>query len=261
MKKVSATTLVLGTFALLVTSAPAQHRLLHHARPGTNGSAGCCYVEQKIICYKAVTKTKTVPITTKKEVSKVVEEPFKFVEMVQVTTPEKRVEKYFVCATKDVPFTYKVCVPITVQQKQTVTYFESVQKAVVVQVPVCRPVTVTLIDPCTGCPYSVCQYITELQNVTTVVTQCVPKSQDVVVNVPSVKVEDRTGTYKVSEMVEQSREVTVNVVSCKAIEKSGVIRKLVSETVIDMFNVTQTYCEMVPYEMVVRVPVSCCPKQ
>src|ERR1043165_3818880 len=86
MKKVSATTLVLGTFALLVTSAPAQHRLLHHARPGTNGSAGCCYVEQKIICYKAVTKTKTVPITTKKEVSKVVEEPFKFVEMVQVTT-------------------------------------------------------------------------------------------------------------------------------------------------------------------------------
>jgi hypothetical protein len=52
-----------------------------------------------------------------------------------------------------------------------------------------------------------------------------------------------------------TREVTVNQVSYQPQERSGTSRQLVSEWVPK--NVTQTvsYCEMVPYQTTVRVPV------
>ncbi len=218
---------------------------------------GPVYVDQKIIVYKPVYKTKTVPIDVKRLVPKIIEEPCRFIEMVSVMTPEKRIEKYYVCVAKDVPFTYKVCVPTVHQEKRTVGYMDCVQREVTIRVPVCRPIYVQVYDPCTCCVQTVCKYITEFKEVRCPVTVYVPKTKDVTVNVPSIRIEDRLGTMKVLEIVPQSREVIVNVVSCVPIEKAGVTRRLVHETVIDRLHCVQTYCEMVPYEMCIRVPVCC----
>jgi hypothetical protein len=214
-----------------------------------------CFVEQKIICYKAVQKERIVPIEVARKQFKVVDEPYKYVEMVKIVTPEKRIETFYACVTKDVPYTYKVCVPVTVPEHRTVPYLETIQREITIKVPACKTVQRTCVDPCTGCPYTVTQHVIELQDKKVMVCQLVPKTKDVTVNVRRIAIEERAGVYKVKERVPQSREVDVQVVSCRPMEKTGVCKRIISETVVDRVNVRQVYCEMVPYEVTVRVPV------
>jgi hypothetical protein len=65
----------------------------------------------------------------------------------------------------------------------------------------------------------------------------------------------RTGTRTVCETVPQTREVTVNVTTMQPVQRTGTRLRVVQETVQETVNVTQTYCERVPYTYTVRVPV------
>jgi hypothetical protein len=59
----------------------------------------------------------------------------------------------------------------------------------------------------------------------------------------------------VTETVPQTREVVVNVTTMQPQQRTGTYSRVVQETVQETVNVTQTYTEMVPYTYTVRVPV------
>jgi hypothetical protein len=95
----------------------------------------------------------------------------------------------------------------------------------------------------------------QLRTGTRTVTEMVPQTREVTVNVTTLQPQQRTGTRTVTEMVSQTREVTVNVTTLQPQQRTGTRTRLVPETVQETVNVTQAYCEMVPYTYTVRVPV------
>src|SRR5208337_5505306 len=80
----------------------------------------CCvsYVEKEVTCYRAESKQRVVPVTVTKLVSSVVEEKYKYTEMVPVYIPEKRTESFWTCVPREEIFTYNVCVPVYTPVKQ-----------------------------------------------------------------------------------------------------------------------------------------------
>jgi hypothetical protein len=63
----------------------------------------------------------------------------------------------------------------------------------------------------------------------------------------------------VAETVPQTREVVVNVTTMQPVQRTGTRLRVVQETVQETVNVTQTYCETVPYTYTVRVPIGGAP--
>ncbi len=220
--------------------------------------AGPAYIEKTVTAYRPVYKQKTVPTEIRKIVSKVVEEPFKYTEMVAEVTPQKRTETYYTQQMKEVPYKYTVMVPVVTPEKRTINYFTCVPEKVTKEVPVCRVVPVKVVDPCSGCCYTVCKRVTEMQTVTCTVMKPVPQTREVTINVCSYKAEEKTGTRQVCETVPQTREVTVNVCNYKPVERTGTRKRLVCETVKETVDVTQTYCEMESYQTTIRVPTGAC---
>jgi hypothetical protein len=70
------------------------------------------------------------------------------------------------------------------------------------------------------------------------------------------RTEERKGTRMVCELVKDVRVVDVPVMRPEHIKHEGKRKQIVCEWVKDKQMVTECYLERVPYEMVVRVPVS-----
>ena len=249
------------------------------------GAAECGpqYVEQTVTAYRAETRTRVVPTVVNRVVCRVVEEAYTYTELVPVTTPQTQTQTYYTTLTRQVPYTYTELVPVTTPQRQVQTYYTTVTREVpysytayvpvctpqtrlqtycvavpeevVRQVPVCRAVSEQVTDPCTGECKTVCRKVTELQEVRSVVSRLVPQTREVTVNVTTMQAQQRTGTRTVCESVPQTRTVTVNVTTLQAQQRTGTRQRVVQETVQETVNVTQTYCETVPYTYTVRVPV------
>src|SRR5262249_2229265 len=136
-------------------------------------------------------------------------------------------------------YSYVVNVPVITQQKQLQTFYTCVPQEVVRQVPVCRMVPTSVVDPCTGCTKTVCQPVSELRQVRSVVMQSLPQTREVMVNVCNYQTEMRQGRRVVYHMVPQTREVMVNVCNYQTETRQG----------------TRTVCEMVPQTREVMVNV------
>src|SRR5262245_57620975 len=113
----------------------------HHGRgPAVAGCAGgvvyaasCtapAYEERTVTAYRCEVKTRTVERTIHRLVTKEVEVPYTWTEMVAETTPQKRTETYYTTVTKEVPYTYMVSVPVTTPEKRTITEHVCVTKEV-----------------------------------------------------------------------------------------------------------------------------------
>jgi hypothetical protein len=244
--------------------------------------------------HKLVTKevpvsyTVSVPVVTQEKrkvtvmtnVSK--EVPFTHTVCVPVVTQEKRKVTVMTNVSKEVPYTYTACVPVVTRQKVKQTVMTCVQEEVVRQIPVCRMASVQCVDPCTGCVYTVCRPVTEMQTIkgmvsrwvptereveadvttwkheerkgTRLVWECVPQEREVLVNVCTWQQQERKGTRLVCETVPEKREYTVNVVRYQNVEKKGTRTRRVCEWVKETVPVTETYTEWVAYETTVQVP-------
>src|SRR5262249_48765725 len=141
MKRMVWAGMVVGVWAAVVT--PADAHGLRRSRCGGGSSCVACagmtggcggagkgYGEQALTAYPPVYKQRTVPTTINRVVSKVVEEPYKYTEMVQEVTPQKRMETYYTTQTKQVPYTYSVSVPVVTPQKRMETYYTTQTKQV-----------------------------------------------------------------------------------------------------------------------------------
>jgi len=122
-----------------------------------------------------------------------------------------------------------VMVPVYRDEKQTRLVPSYVPREVEREVAYCQMVPTTCIDPCTGCPVTVCKPQTVVQKYKMTVYDCVPKSVEVTVRVCSYKSEERTWRTKCFEYDFKEEKIT---------------RK-------------QYYCVMVPYQSKVAVPVVC----
>src|SRR5262245_61537601 len=93
---------------------------------GVMYAASCAaptYEERTVTAYRCEVKTRTVERTVQRVVTKEIEEPYTWTEMVAVTTPQKRTETVCTTVTKEVPYTYTVNVPVTTPEKRTVTEY------------------------------------------------------------------------------------------------------------------------------------------
>jgi hypothetical protein len=90
---------------------------------------------------------------------------------------------------------------------------------------------------------------------TQTVTECVPTTEEVMVNVTRYNSVQKTGTQTVTECVPTSEEYTVNVTRYNAVQKTGTRTRLVTQTVTETVPTTETYVEQVPYTYTVRVAV------
>ena len=195
--------LTLATLALLglaVAAVPSQGGLLHRrgcdsgcGAPCDVGPCAVAWEEREVTCYRVETRTRNVEREVRRPVTKEVEVPYTWTELVSVSTPEKRTVQYCETITKEVPYTYMACVPVVTPEKRTVmtckivtkevpyTYtvcipvvtpekrkvitYNCITEQVPCQVAVCRTVPCEVVDPCTGCCYTVCRRVTEMQTV------------------------------------------------------------------------------------------------
>src|ERR1700691_5051333 len=97
------------------------------------------WVEQTVTAYRTECKTQLVPVVVDKVVSKTIEEPYKYTELVPVTIPEKQTVTTYstecktqlvpvvvdkvVSKTIEEPYKYTELVPVTIPEKQTVTTY------------------------------------------------------------------------------------------------------------------------------------------
>jgi hypothetical protein len=135
--------------------------------------------------------------------------------------------------TETVKQTCTILVPEYHNEKRVVTYFRSVPREIECEALRCRAIPVTVCDPCTGCQYTTCRYETYVEKVKRTVLECVP----------------------------EPREITVRVCSYRPQEMTYDVRRVVCEWKTETVVRKQYYCEMVPYQTTVRVPVCvpvCC---
>jgi hypothetical protein len=248
----------------LVLAIPSAH--------GSGWGSSCAptacvtYVDQVVTAYRPVYKEVLVQGTANELVSRVVETPYKYTEMVAVTTPTKQVQTFYTQVAKQVPYTYTETVPVVTPTKQVQTFYTQVAKQVpytynvtvpvvtptkqvqtfytpvatevVVNVPVCTMVPCQAVDACGHC-YTTCKPVTTMQPVKKVVYQNVPQQREVMVNVCTYTTVQKQGSYTVCELVPQQREVMVNVCSYNTVQKQG----------------SYTVCELVPQQREVMVNV------
>jgi hypothetical protein len=132
-----------------------------------------------------------------------------------------------VCKTVVEKVKQRILVPEYKDVVQTRMVNTLVPRVVERDVPTCRTVPITCVDPCTGCTYTVCKRETVLVKVQQTVCDCLPVKKEF--------------TVKVCSYREAVREVDVP--------------RLVPETVKQVVITRQRYCEWLPFETVVRVPV------
>jgi hypothetical protein len=123
-----------------------------------------------------------------------------------------------------------VMVPEWKDEKRTIYICNYVPKEEVREVTCCRMVPVCVTDPCTGCTYTSCKPECYTQKVKCCVLVPASEKRDVVVKVCTYRPEQRT-------------------VEC---------RRVVCDYKPEQVTYKQCYCEMVPYQAKVMVPV-CCP--
>jgi hypothetical protein len=227
------------------------------------------WVDQAVTKYRVEFRTQVVPVEVTKVVSKVVDEPYSYTELVPVTVPEKRTVTSFKCEPKQVPYTYTVDVPVVIPEKRTITTCQTVAKQVpytyTVQVPVIIPEkrTVTTLvsvpeevvrevpvhkltlvivtDPCTGHHHLQLAHVNECKTVKSTVVHKVPVTKEILVNFTSFKTEERKGTRTVYESVPVTKEVIVNVTSHKPEVRTGTktVLEKVAQTQEIAVNVTK----------------------
>jgi len=208
------------------------------------------------------------------------EVPYTYTVCVPVTVAEKRKETIYNRVEKQVPYTYTVAVPRTVQKKVTQTTYQCINENVTETVPVCRTVRVSCVDECGRC-YTRCERVTEMVPVTRCIVKRVPITQEVVVNHVICEYENRQGSRTVCELVPVVRDVVVNV--CRIENQTRQATRTVCEVVPQVRDVTiqvcsyateqregsrtvyntvnekvkrrVQYCQMQPYEEIVRVAV------
>jgi hypothetical protein len=132
-----------------------------------------------------------------------------------------------VTRTEVVPVKCNIMVPVWTDQKQTQVFYKRVPKEVEREVTTCHMVRDCVVDPCTGCTRTVCRPEYSTQKVKCTIWECIPEKRDVTVRVCSWKPEERT------------------------VETRRVICEWKPETI----TRKERYCEMVPYQTTVKVPV------
>jgi len=250
--------------------------------------------KRKQTVYRPMTKevpykyTVQVPYTAQEKVKEryyntvAREVPYKYTVQVPYTAQEKVKERYYNTVAKQVPYKYNVQVPVVTQEKRVITEYTCVPQEVVSNVTVCRRIPVPVVD-CCGCCRTICQTVTEVVPVRSVVMQSVAQNREIMVNVCNYRTEERAGAYTVYETVPAEREVVVNVcryrneervanriecytateeqevvvnvVSYVSVPRSYKVKRLVCNTVAEQVVVSQGYCEMEAYQTTVRVPV------
>lgn len=128
----------------------------------------------------------------------------------------------------------QVCVnvPVWTTQKQIITVNRTVARCVERDVTTCQMVPVCVTDPCTGCTHTCCKPVTCVQKVRCTVLECVPEQREICV---------RCCSYR-----QETRNIQCRRVYCEC-RPETVVRKV-------------RYCEMVPCQTTIRVPVCtpCC---
>jgi len=239
---------------------------------------------EEVITQK-VAKTVMVPqkrqVTTYQQVSKQITYEY----TVQVPEMKPVVQKVttYQQVTKQVPFEYTVQVPEWKPVVQKVTTYTCVPETITTAVQCCRQVPVCSVDPCTGCLRTICTTVCEMVPRTCTVYKNVPVTRDVTVNVCTYRTEVRKGARTVCEVVPLVQDVTVQVCTYRPEVRKAVrtvcdivplvqnvtvqvcqvvwedvkvpVRRIVCEQVKETVQVTQTYCERVPYNYTVKVPV------
>ncbi|GIW81933.1 MAG: hypothetical protein KatS3mg105_3740 [Gemmatales bacterium] len=123
-----------------------------------------------------------------------------------------------------------VMVPEVHHEKRQICVMKAVPKEIEQDV-VCRHLVAEKVkDACTGCVYTVCKPVCTVKKVKMTVFEYVP----------------------------EKREVTVAVCRMKPVEKEIECRRYVPECKPVTVVQKQRYCEMVPVESTIRIPV-CCP--
>lgn len=236
MKKALA--LLLSAPLVLPLSAEAGRHSWFHDHAAAE-DCPVAWVEKTVTAYHTEYQTQIVPTVVTRSVSRVVEEPYKYTELVPVTVAEKRSITSYQCVSRPVSYNYTVNVPVVTQEKRTITTLVTVARPVTytytVNVPVVIPETrtvttyikvpeevthqkpvhklarVEVVDACTGCTHKSLKHITEWHEVKEVVWHKVPVTKEIVVNVCSYRPEVRTATRLVHEQVPQTKEILVDV--------------------------------------------------
>src|SRR4051794_21367556 len=91
---------------------------------------GSACVEQTVTSYRQEYRQRVVPIVVNRLVSRVVEVPYTYTEMVPVSTPQRQVRTVFTTVARQVPYTYTELVPVTTPQQRTETFYTPVTRQV-----------------------------------------------------------------------------------------------------------------------------------
>jgi hypothetical protein len=203
--------------------------------------------------------------------------------LVPETVRVKRTVVECIPTYRDVEYTYTETVPRIEKSIVKQTVMQRNVKHVVEDVKVCRMVSTTHTDECGRC-YTVCKPVEEVVQVKRCVVECVPVTRDVEVCKTVCERHERKGVRKICEVHRQERVIDVNVVRCKTEQRVG--KRTVCDYVTEMRDQAYMVCELerqerhgvrivydrreeqikrmvpytecVPYEEVVRVPVSPC---
>jgi hypothetical protein len=257
---------------LAVPLSPVEAGWFGHDKGNSDCPIG--YEEKTVTAYRQEWKTRVVPVVVTRNVSKVVEEPYKYTEYEKVTVPEKRTTTSYKCVTREVPYTYTAQVPVTIPEKRTITTYQCVAKQVpytyTVKVPVvttekrtvtrcisvpeviCKEVPVKKLakvqveDPCGGCSHTALKWVTECQTKKTTVYHKVPETKEVETKVYKFASEERTGTRVVHEKVAVQKEVTVNVCTHRTEQRTGT--KVIQEKVPVTEEITVNVVKCQPVE-------------
>ncbi|MCI0680564.1 MAG: hypothetical protein L0Y71_00550 [Gemmataceae bacterium] len=206
------------------------------------------YEERTVTRYRPVTKEKEVTCF----VNKMVPREVKCTVMVPYTIKEKRTVTVCVPVFHDVECKYTERVPRVVKEKITRTLTERRVHPYEDLVPVCRVVCTPCVDECGRCTTK-CERITEMRKVTRHKIECVPVVREFEVSRVEWDCVEKVGVRKVCEMRREQREIEVSLVRCRPEEVTRTVYDCVPEKVTRKV----TYCEMEPYQEVIRVPV--CP--
>jgi hypothetical protein len=141
----------------------------------------------------------------------------------QVTCTVNRVIPHQEC----VPVTRTVMVPEVKCVTKTITVCKLVPRVVEKEVPCTIMVPCTMVDKCTGCEYTTCKPQVVMKKVCGVVLDSIPCQ----------------------------KQVTVPVCTYHPVQQTVTCCRTVCEVRPETVTRTVCYCEMVPYEVCIRVPV------
>lgn len=206
------------------------------------------YEERTVTRYRPVTKEKEVTCVVNRMVPREVVRTV----MVPYSVKEKRVVTVCVPVWREVEHRYTEMIPRIVKEVVKQTVIDRRVREIEDTVPVCRLVCKPCVDECGRC-CTKCERVTEMVTLKRRVVDCIPVVRDVEVCRTVCDRVERVGMRKVCDMHREQREVEVCVVRCRPEERVCKVYDCVPETVTRMVR----YCEMVPYQEVIRVPV--CP--